>query len=362
MSSTYFVNSRGFTVKFLIVSSRKFLITMSATTGEIGEPIAIPFHVHTPSRILGAFMYRGNGICKDNLLKFVQNDPKNINFERYWEINKEIRIATRIAKNEQLKRKCEEIEALQTLHDDFNMHKKLKETAGIYKRKPPSILFDDNNQAVFEISQRKQIWKEYILKLFTDHERSDCDRNENSDINENSLVSVNPITKEEVIYAVKSLKDKKAVGPDEIPAEMLKLIDENNIQLCEAAMGETQFGFKEGMGTREALVGVQVLIQKCRDVQKDVFMCFVDYEKAFDTVKHDKLMEILTSIGIENNDIRCIKNLYWNQTASVEVSGETTDEVPLKQLMKTRSQVVANTRAKRMQSKSLISNKPETSA
>ena len=65
-------------------------------------------------------------------------------------------------------------------------------------------------------------------------------------------------------------------------------------------MGESQFGFRESMGTREALFCVQILIQNCRDTSKRCLHVFVDYEKAFGTVKHDKLMEILTSIGIQN--------------------------------------------------------------
>ena len=71
-------------------------------------------------------------------------------------------------------------------------------------------------------------------------------------------------------------------------------------------MGTTQFGFKEGTGTREALFGIQVLIQNCRDVQKNIFLWFIDYEKAFDKVNHDKLNKMV----IDQNIIRCIKNLY----------------------------------------------------
>ena len=56
-------------------------------------------------------------------------------------------------------------------------------------------------------------------------------------------------------------------------------------------------------------------------------MCFVDYEKAFDTVKHDKLIEIPTSIGIQDKELRCIKNPYWDQTAQLDACGEETDEI-----------------------------------
>ena len=78
-------------------------------------------------------------------------------------------------------------------------------------------------------------------------------------------------------------------------------------------MGSTQFGFKEAMGTREALFGLKVLVQDFKDVQKDVFICFIDYEKAFDRVQHGKMTEMLRNLDIDGKDIKCIKNLYWEQ-------------------------------------------------
>lgn len=48
----------------------------------------------------------------------------------YKNIHNLIRRKIRVAKNEWLKRECEEMESLQRLHDSFNLHKKIKETAG----------------------------------------------------------------------------------------------------------------------------------------------------------------------------------------------------------------------------------------
>lgn len=81
------------------------------------------------------------------------------------------------------------------------------------------------------------------------------------------------------------------------------------------------------MGTRDALFAINILIQKCWDMQMDVFLCFVDYEKAFDRVQHEVLVRHLHSIGLDEKDVRIIQNLYWNQTATVRVEGEDTEEV-----------------------------------
>ena len=60
-------------------------------------------------------------------------------------------------------------------------------------------------------------------------------------------------------------------------------------------------------------------------MQQNVYICFVDFEKAFDRVKHNKLIEILSNIGVYKDDIRIIQSLYWEQEASVRVGSETTD-------------------------------------
>ncbi|XP_077295466.1 uncharacterized protein LOC143917759 [Arctopsyche grandis] len=59
----------------------------------------------------------------------------------------------------------------------------------------------------------------------------------------------------------------------------------------------------------------------------DVYACFIDYEKAFDNVRYNKLIEILSLIGLDKRDIRLIGNLYWNQTAVVRVERDTTESI-----------------------------------
>jgi retron-type reverse transcriptase len=53
----------------------------------------------------------------------------------------------------------------------------------------------------------------------------------------------------------------------------------------------------------------------------DLFVCFVDYEKACDRVNWCKLLETLTKIGMEKRDRELIKTLYMGQTAVVSIDG-----------------------------------------
>ena len=41
------------------------------------------------------------------------------------------------------------------------------------------------------------------------------------------------------------------------------------------------------------------IIKKAREVQKNIYFCFIDYAKAFDCVGHNKLWKILKEMGIQ---------------------------------------------------------------
>lgn len=47
--------------------------------------------------------------------------------------------------------------------------------------------------------------------------------------------------------------------------------------------------------------------------------------RPFDRVKHEKIVKILKSIGLDDKDLRVIVNLYWYQSAFVRLKGENTD-------------------------------------
>jgi hypothetical protein len=72
----------------------------------------------------------------------------------------------------------------------------------------------------------------------------------------------------------------------------LKIIHRRLYAKLENNISTTQFGFKQGMGTREALFSKNTLIQRCLDVNRNIFACFIDFTKAFHNVQHDKLIKI----------------------------------------------------------------------
>ena len=68
-------------------------------------------------------------------------------------------------------------------------------------------------------------------------------------------------------------------------------------------------------------------ICKCSlEYGNDVFICFVDFEKAFDRIDWVKMVKILKKIGVDWRDRRLIMNLYMNQKAVIKIQQEVSDE------------------------------------
>ena len=51
-------------------------------------------------------------------------------------------------------------------------------------------------------------------------------------------------------------------------------------------ISETQFGFIADESTRSTIISLSTLMERAIEVQKDLHLCFIDYSKAFDKVKH----------------------------------------------------------------------------
>ena len=51
---------------------------------------------------------------------------------------------------------------------------------------------------------------------------------------------------------------------------------------------DVQAGFRKGRGTRDQIANIH-WIKKAREIQKNIYFCFIDYAKAFDCVDHNKL-------------------------------------------------------------------------
>ena len=88
---------------------------------------------------------------------------------------------------------------------------------------------------------------------------------------------------------------------------------------------DVQAGFRKGRGTRDQITNIHWIMEKAREFQKSIYLCFIDYAKAFDCVDHNKLWKILKEMGIPDHLTCLLRNLYAGQEATVRTVHGTTD-------------------------------------
>ena len=71
------------------------------------------------------------------------------------------------------------------------------------------------------------------------------------------------------------------------------------------------------MGTRDQTANIHWIIEKAREFQKNIYFCFIDYDKAFNCVDHNKLWKILKEMGTPYHLTCLLRNLYAGQEATV---------------------------------------------
>ena len=79
---------------------------------------------------------------------------------------------------------------------------------------------------------------------------------------------------------------------------MLKILQARLQQCVNCELPDVQAGFRKGRGTRDQIAKIHWIIEKAREFQKNIYVCFIDYAKAIDCVEHNKLWKILKEMGI----------------------------------------------------------------
>ena len=299
----------------------------------------------------------------------------------YQNIDKLIRNKCREAKENWANKKCQRIEMLSYKNQTREMFNEIKQIQPM-KNNISGCIKDKNGAILFEADKIIERWKEYIEDLFQD------ERSENPIKN---FLGGPDITRHEIEATLRQMKKGKAVGVDNISTEALQALGEFGIEkltnicnemyksaqipedlrtsifivlpkkqkatdcsdhrtislMChtlklllliilkritnkiDSNVGPEQTGFRKNSGTREGIFNLRILTEKYIEREKDIFACFIDYSKAFDTVKHHELVQCLQTTDIEENDLAVIANLYWQQTTKVRLKNEVSDSLKI---------------------------------
>ena len=92
---------------------------------------------------------------------------------------------------------------------------------------------------------------------------------------------------------------------------------------CE--LPDVQAGFRKGRGTRDQISNIHWIIKEAIEFQKNIYICFIDYAKAFDRVDQNELENLERDGNTKLHDLACLlRNLYAGQEATVRTGHETT--------------------------------------
>ena len=302
--------------------------------------------------------------------------------DQYKKLDDEIKKECKIAKEHWLNQQCLEIEDLATLSSQKAMYDKIKSFT-TERTTSTGCIKDKSGNILFEADQIMKRWTEYIEELFS------ADRAENPI---HSFLQGPSIMECETEHALKVMSKGKAGGIDNITTEMLEALggfgvttlttlcnkmytsayipedlrtsvfillpkkpkanecsDFRTISLMchvlkllltiilkrvkekiNVEVSGNQAGFRQGCGTREAIFSLKIISEKYIEMGKNIYACFIDYSKAFDTVNHEKLIECLKKVDIDENDIALLSNLYWEQLTKVRIDNTLTNPVKIK--------------------------------
>ena len=74
---------------------------------------------------------------------------------------------------------------------------------------------------------------------------------------------------------------------------LLRIFTDMNEAIFEREISKGQTGFRSGLGTREGIFNIRAVLEKMIAINKDIYICFIDYQKEIDRVYHQKIMEFL---------------------------------------------------------------------
>ena len=249
---------------------------------------------------------------------------------------------------------------------------------------------DMRGKIVVEADEILEVWRTHYEKL--SNEEFPWDREALPAVEAiNESYEGEEITVEEVQSAIKKMRNNKAAGPSEVVAEMLKAAGDagtmwitdicnrvvregripedwckswmvnvykgkgdalecgsyRGIRLLEHVLkvlerviearvrkivkiDDMQFGFMPGRGTMDAIFIVRQLQEKFLAKKKDLWMAFIDLEKAFDRVPREVVWWALRTLGVDEWLVTVIRAMYADTSTMVKLSGRVSNGFEVK--------------------------------
>ncbi|KAH9583018.1 LINE-1 retrotransposable element ORF2 protein [Schistosoma haematobium] len=259
-----------------------------------------------------------------------------------------------------------------------------KKLSGKYS-KPERPVKDKEGKPITEIQQQRNRWVEYFEELLN---RPAPMNPPNIEVAYTDLpIDVNPPTTEEIRMAVRQIKNGKAAGPDNIPAEalksdvevttsmlyplfkkiweeeqvpmdwkeghLIKIPKKGDLSKCEnyrgitllsipgkvfnrvllnrmkdavdAQLRDQQAGFRKDRSCTDQIATLRIIVEQSVEWNSSLYINFIDYEKAFDSVDRRTLWKLLRHYGVPEKFVNIIRNSYDGLQCKVVHGGQLTD-------------------------------------
>lgn len=250
-----------------------------------------------------------------------------------------------------------------------------------------------NNDIITDYKQISNQFNEHFIKIgskiSSNIKKSNIKINNPQTFNNNSSFFLKPVSNNEIIKHIASLKTSSSPGPDKISATTLKMLhthiveplkhiinlifitsvvpnqfkvahvtpvhkqgtktDPNNYRpislinniskIFEKCINErlkdflgkhnllsqNQFGFREGYSTESAIQKVTSILSKNLNEKFKTLIIYLDLAKAFDTVSHRILLQKLEKMGIRGIALKLFENYLSNRHQATIVNGTLSD-------------------------------------
>lgn len=303
--------------------------------------------------------------------------------EAYKDFCRKVKKAARNDKEHWIQNQCEDVEkglnvgsTRQAYRLIRVLQQKPKSRLNVLRSEEGTIL-----QSKDEIKGR---WTQYCSALYTDPGGGDEAMKELEEITPPINEDPPDILYAEVQAAINTLKRNKSPGPDGITAEMLQAGGEQLArqihQVCNKAwregtipddwgksilvpipkkgdlsncanyrtislinhtgkvfltvllnrlknqldpyLSEEQAGFRKDRSTVHQILILRLLAEKAKRLGKKIYNCFIDFQKAFDTIKHKIMWATLESYGVEPKMVSLLRKIYEKAQSAVRIGNE----------------------------------------
>ena len=327
---------------------------------------------------------------KDAVNKSRTRTTKQLAQKEYAEANKNVKKSFRKDARNFVDMLANEAEEAAHYGNMRQLYSTIKMLSGKVKTCTERPIKGKNGKTIRDVEGQKNRWREHFEEPLN---RPEPRNPPDIQPAENDLpINCEAPTKEEIRRAINHLRDGKATGPDGIPAEALKADVETSVEMlhplfikiweedqvptewkegyliklpkkgdlssCSNYRGITllsipgkvfnrvllnrmkdvvdphlrdqQAGFRKGRSCTDQIASLRIILEQSLEWNSSLYINFVDYEKAFDSVDRKSLWRLLRLYGVPEKITNIIRNSYEGMTCRVIHGNQVTDAFQVK--------------------------------